>query len=243
MFKSAAFYICAGGAFLLGLGLSVINGLSDQAWQIDWCPLIIKAMKTAPIFISVFVSMFLGVEYSDSIVKNKLIIGLERSDIYASNYIAAVCGSVLITIAEVLPSLVWGLLSFSQTGFPEKEFWSAALLCFFTLIAYSSLISFFSMFCNKKAITVAVSVLVTFICFFSSKAINKIVTDESDYYNDVKPWLIGIDKVLPFGTIERAAENYMDYKYFFKSEPFYAFSTIVISSGVGMLVFRRRDLK
>lgn len=248
IFKSAVFWLCVIFAFLLELGTVIFyDAYMTRGASEDWGIIIIRAFRTSPIFIAIFISMFLGEEYSAGAIRNKLVIGGERSNIYAANFIASVVCGILITIAQVAPAIIRGFIHFSKySDFPPNDFWKTVLLCFLTLTAFSSLLSFFGMVCSKKAITAAASILFTFICFFSSTAIIEIIESDSYTYEYVKATLTGVDRVLPFGTINRAVDGYMmDYynKDFFNSVPLFALGTIAVSSGTGMLVFRKKDLK
>ena len=66
----------------------------------------------APIVMSVFCSMFLGTEYSDGTLRNKLVIGQKRSAIYLANLAVCFVAGVLFSLANFAASLAVGIPMF-----------------------------------------------------------------------------------------------------------------------------------
>lgn len=96
MFKDKVFWVCIIAAFCTGLVTSIVAAASEPSWLIKWGPKIIQRFKEVPFFASVFASLFLGTEYSNGTLRNKLMIGSARADIYFSSLITVAAGGLLI---------------------------------------------------------------------------------------------------------------------------------------------------
>lgn len=241
MFKSYTFWICAAAAFLVGLFTSIVAAAGGSLWSIDWEPHILGRFKEAPFFAAVFSSMFLGTEYSNCTLRNKLMIGSDRTSIYFSNLICTVSGGLLITAAELLAPLGYGAVLFTKYSAPRPEFWQNLAICASTIAAFCSLLTIFGMICSKKAITVMASIVVTIICYLTSGAVIERLNDNSGYYDGfyVHMALSAVDKLLPFGTVERVSGGYWEGQ---NSVPLFSLGTIAVSTAVGIVIFRKKDI-
>ena len=70
------------------------------------------------IVMAVFCSLFIGTEYSEGTIRNKIIIGQKRGAVYLSNFITCSLVSVVMCMAFFIPYLCIGipLLGFFEIG-------------------------------------------------------------------------------------------------------------------------------
>ena len=114
------------------------------------------------IIIAIFTSLFLGVEYSDGAIRNKISIGHKRINIYLSNL-------AIVTITSLLSYIIF-LVIVAGIGIPifggitiETSKLIMLLCCIFiTIIAYSSIFTFLAMVISNKTITAIVSIMLSF---------------------------------------------------------------------------------
>lgn len=111
------------------------------------------------ILMAVFSTIFLGTEYSDGTIRNKLIVGHSRLDIYLSNLIVNLSVSFLFCLSFIAGVSIVGI---PLIGFLETEF--KIILIFFigTLalsMAYSSIYTMLSMICSNKTAVAVISIL------------------------------------------------------------------------------------
>ncbi len=109
-------------------------------------------------FFAVFVSMFLGTEYSDGTIRNKLVVGHTRFSVYMANFLCCAFACLTFSAAWILGSLP--LLFFG--GFQMGAF---GLLCsFLVLIGFTvslcALFTLIAMLCPNKALTVVLCIAV-----------------------------------------------------------------------------------
>lgn len=111
---------------------------------------------------AVFCSLFLGTEYSDGTIRNKVIIGHTRKNIYCANLLICITATLLMAIAFLLSYCTLGafLLKAPQMQVGEMIFYF--IISLFTMIAFTSLFNMLSMLITKKSIS-AVACLLIFI--------------------------------------------------------------------------------
>ena len=70
---------------------------------------------------AIFCSLFLGVEYGDGTMRNKIIAGHKRTDIYLSNLITNLSASLLMCLSYILSNVVLGipLLGFQKASLSD----------------------------------------------------------------------------------------------------------------------------
>ncbi|MCI8281013.1 MAG: ABC transporter permease subunit [Lachnospiraceae bacterium] len=117
----------------------------------------------ASILMSVFISLFLGTEYGEGTIRNKIVVGHKRSEIYGSNLLICMMVNLLLVAAYLLPSLALGipLVGSFRSGF------GAILILFgcsiLLLSAYTALYTAVAMVCQSRAVTAVICVLGVFL--------------------------------------------------------------------------------
>lgn len=109
-------------------------------------------------FCAIFSSLFLGTEYSDGTLRNKIVVGHTRTDIYLSSLLVSYASTLLFMAAWLVGSLV---------GVPTLGLWKmpVAGLLLYLLIAllftavFSAVFTAVGMLSSSKAHTVVVSVI------------------------------------------------------------------------------------
>lgn len=114
------------------------------------------------IVIAIFTSLFLGVEYSDGAIRNKMIIGHKRTNIYLSNLvITAVVGLFSYILFLGIVAII-GIPLFGGITIELSKLFMLLGCVFITVIAYSSIFTFIAMIISNKTITAIVSIMSTF---------------------------------------------------------------------------------
>lgn len=117
-------------------------------------------------FFGLFSSWFLGTEYADGTIRNKLIVGHRRGHIYLSNFTVCAAASLILLAAWLLVSaLGFGLIGPMEMGATEfVSYISAAVVVTLSFAALFTMIG--SLSANKAG-----TVICTFIVFFTLFAI------------------------------------------------------------------------
>ena len=216
--------------------------------------------------LSVFVSLFVGAEYEAGTIRNKIIAGHTRSDIYLANTVACILAGWLMCLGCLAASLVVGipLLGFFQTPLPEVLLHG---ICVFALsAAYAAIFNMIAMLSQNRAVTSMVCVSLAFLLLFTGTAIYDQLEQEEMYYlpdeqnkftdEQNAEWVSnpnyigGTERsvyetafhILPGGQSLQLSGMLDDNQKYL--EMFLASLTwIVLSCSCGMAVFRKTDLK
>lgn len=117
---------------------------------------------------AVFVSLFLGTEYSDGAIRNKVASGCSRINIYLSGFLTVSAASVLSLAAYWAVMLAVGIPLF---GFLEMGAGKALLTLLGVLlmtVAFCAVFTFITMNCTSKAANAVVCILLFFVLLVAS---------------------------------------------------------------------------
>lgn len=119
----------------------------------------------APILLPVFCSLFLGTEFSDGTIRNKLIIGHSRSSVYLSSLIVCITTGFLLCLIYIVFSLCTGipLLGFFASTIPMQVILSIIGCSFVLLMAYAAIHTFVAMLNQNRSITSIICILSVFL--------------------------------------------------------------------------------
>lgn len=154
--KSRLFRICSAGTFCLTMILmlmgSKVDAMNHLGNDLDYY--YFKELPFAGLLLSVFISLFLGTEFGDGTMRNKLVVGHTRLEIYFSNLAVCLTAAAAFFVLWVLAGLV---------GIPYFGLWRVGVGGFFRLLAVS--------FCTVVATTAILTALSQLI---SNKAFNAV---------------------------------------------------------------------
>ncbi len=217
----------------------------------------------AVIVLSVFVSLFVGTEYSDGAIRNKIIVGHKRSDIYLSNFLVCTAVGFLICIAYIVPTLIIGI---PLVGFFETEIQTILLtgLCVFAMtIAFSAIFTAISMLNQSKAIAAVITILGVFLLLFIGIYIQTRL-DEPEVYDgysySVGGEVVSVEEepnpLYLSGTKRDVYEFLYDFlpgcqsvrlSNMIAPDPLtmsvYSIGIATAATGLGLIFFRKKDLK
>ena len=133
-------------------------------------------------FCSVVTGMFLGPEYSEGTLRNKLIVGHTRPAVYLSNLMISFSASLLLLLTWLVGAL---------TGVPTLGFWKmgsglllylAVSICY--LAAFSAIYTFLSMLISRKSIAEVGSLLLFFCLLLLGSSIYQALK-EPEFVNNI----------------------------------------------------------
>lgn len=213
------------------------------------------------IVIAIFTSLFLGVEYSDGAIRNKISIGHKRSNIYLSNLLITSITSLFSYILFIVIVAIIGipLLGGITISIPKLLILLGCI--FVTVIAYSSIFTFIAMMISNKTITAIVSIMLAFgmmmaalTCFNilntqefiqeGSLANGEMKFEEvpnpkypSEEKKEVCQTLLDINPAgQMFQLAGRAAPD-------LKVLPLYSLGEFIVFASAGILLFKKKELK
>lgn len=214
------------------------------------------------IVIAIFISLFLGVEYSDGAIRNKITIGHSRIKIYLSNLIIVSVTGVFCYIVFSLISACIGALLFGWVKLEGVNFSILYIDILFVIIAFSAIDTFIAMICSNKTYTAIGTIMLVFVmmmvaltCFnmlCASPTIQTVTMDESGEMitneepnpkypteKEMKIYQTIVD-ILPAGqAFQIAGRNSTN----FNMLPVYSLVNFIVFTGAGLIIFNKKELK
>lgn len=216
------------------------------------------------IVIAVFSSFFIGTEYSDATIRNKLIIGHKRVNIYFSNLIIVITSGVFFQALFMAIIAAFGLPLFGGLTSPASTFLFTLFRMLMIIVAYSSIFTFISMTCSNRTVSCIACLLLIFAMLmaalllfdiittpeFIEKAeiINeqtgefKIITERNSRYPSELKMLIcqTLQKTSPAG---QSFQMTLEMEENTKTLPLYSAVLSLVFTGAGAFLFKRKELK
>lgn len=213
------------------------------------------------IIMAVFCSLFIGVEYSDGTIRNKVIVGQNRNAIYLANFTICAVVSIIMCIAFFVPYLCIGISLLGFFNMDTRMVLLFVLTAFLLSVAFSSIFNLISMLNQNKAITAVICILLAFLFLVAGAQLNKmlgepetnmglVMTEHGQEYEEVpNPHYLNegerktvqfIYDFVPGGQVMQCmlleAAN-------LSLLPLYSFFIILSTTGVGLICFKKKDLK
>ena len=248
-----------------GISMSVVNAVharqDGEIWVMDYTLFI--HIILAPILNAVLAALFIGNDYSSGAVRNKLIAGHRRSAVYLANLLVCCCAGICLCLAFVLPQAGLGLLLKGELNTAPAVLLLYGGLSLSLMLAFTALFTLIAMLCQNKAHTTAGCILLAFCLLFAGVYISSTL-DEPEYLSaysytengvtveepeQKNPYYItGMKRqvyeflldLTPGGQVIQISEMGV-------AKPamlaLYDGLILLIVTGFGILLFRRRDLR
>jgi len=114
------------------------------------------------------ISLFLGTEYSDGTIRNKIAVGQSRTAIYFSSLITGFIASALCIAGYMLPCLAVGAPLLGWFTKPASLLVSAVIGSVVMLAAFCAIFTCVTMNCTKKSSAVVICLLGVFCLLFAA---------------------------------------------------------------------------
>lgn len=213
---------------------------------------------------AICISMTVGTEYSDGVIRNKLIVGHTRRNLYFSTLLLHMAVSFLMIVIHGVVSYGLGYLLFG--GF-QAEFSHLIYIIFCSALANLVFVALFisiSMNGSNKAVTVVITIALYIAILYLTAFIGARLTAEEMTYDGIQILADGtmqlgelienpnyvsgmtrtvleyIYNLIPTGQIiQMQSDNFVPCVHF----PVLSAVLIVLTTAVGYLLFRKKDIK
>ena len=268
LLKTAYFRIAA--VILAAIGLFEITMVymdfrTESGTPVFDSPLSSIAPLTA-IAIAAVVSLYVGSEYSDGTIRNKIIGGHSRVAVLLSLLLTTVVGGWILAAVWSTAYLVPGVFLL-ESGNPPIMYVKLYLVTFLLLSVFSAIFTFVSIIIGNKAIAAVVCLLLVVLLMFQGMVV-KSMLDEPEFYSpdyiiteesgevqmgDPEP----NPNYMPEGSMKRQVCEFLDDftpggqsvnlmgKLADRTAKVCSYNLvwIIVLSGVGLPLFHRKDLK
>lgn len=147
--RSKCFWIVAIAITLCALGLMLME--INETYEVLLERAMFQSLAFYGVITAAFVSLFLGAEYGDGAIRNKLAAGTKRETVYLSLWLTTAAACVLLYGLAIAAAGITGYF-FLETQAPLIHFLTASALGLLGCFTYCGLYSFIVMLCQNKAI-------------------------------------------------------------------------------------------
>ena len=158
--KRSKFFIF-GLIFMAGYALFVYDSARstmENKGPIDnWNIYFFNALLLSGFVTALFVSVFLSAEYSDGTIRNKLMVGHRRKNIYLVNFVTCLLAELTMYIMYFMFSLLFGLLIFGNESLQVRNVGVGLLCSILILSVYTAIFVLVEMLDKNKIRTMAVN--------------------------------------------------------------------------------------
>ncbi|MCI8327255.1 MAG: ABC transporter permease subunit [Lachnospiraceae bacterium] len=218
------------------------------------------------IVVAVFIGIFIGTEYSDGTIRNKVIVGHSRWAIYFSNLIVCTVASISMHLVFIVSELIVGKIVLDESAIRARIILQYAMCSIITVTALAAICLLISMLVQNKASGAVMVTVLSFALLMGAAMINNKLSapkyfesyaymdDEGKIHEEPRTrnvnYLTGTKRkiyeflwdFLPSCQFLQIGEQGMERKDFGRL-PLYALFLVVITTSCGMIVFCRKDLK
>lgn len=197
------------------------------------------SLQCIGILTAIFFSLFLGTEYSDGTIRNKLIAGHKRSKVYFAGFITGIAAITIIYLTEILTGSIIGMIFYDSPQHSVSQMILAGGIGWLACVSFVSVFTLIGMLSSSKALTAIICMLTAFVSLFSGLYTLQSLS---------KPGLTGVKKEIyqvlfeinPSGHILQTMMIDIDSPW---KLVLYSFILIVFLSAAGLYFFERKDLK
>lgn len=147
---------------------------------------------------ALFISMRLGTEFEEHTIRNKLVVGYHRTQVYFAEYITCMVASIILLGIMLLFSMSFGLLLSLEFQSDWYELVFLLFCCAIIVSVFSAICVGISMNVGSKAISLVVSIVFVFaILLLASFCINALEEEPTAYSNTT----ITVEDGVQFGDL------------------------------------------
>lgn len=149
LFKSKVFWLTAVAMLMINTFAVIMVGTNtmDDPFDMEFFAM----MPAFGLYAAFFTSMFLGTEYSDLTIRNKLIVGHSRSEVFFANLFTCLIAAAIFFIVWAGTTCI-GIPFYGAENIDVKPCLLKALVGFFTLVSVTSIMSVLSQLITRKAV-------------------------------------------------------------------------------------------
>lgn len=265
LLKNKLFWILISIELFMGGLFPVLHYMDNidekSAWTMDSTIFIYTLF--VPLMVSLLTALFIGSDYSDGTMRNKLIAGQVRKNIYAANLVVNMEAAFLLCFAFWISHICISTPLLGWFVSDAKKILGYLLVTLAMVAACVAIFTLISMLCSNKAYSVAGCILIIFMLLFVgvriTAALNEpemydaysymsegvtVQEDETpnpNYVSGVKRQIYNfLNEFLPGGQMIKLSNMNAEHlgRYAVYDGIIFAFVT-----GCGILSFRRKDLK
>ena len=132
---------------------------------------------------AIFCSLFVGVEYNDGTMRNKIIAGHKRTEIYFSNLIVNIVASFLMCVSYMLANVIVGIPMIGTLRISTTKTLLIVVGSLITVVAFCSIFTMISLLVSNKAIAPIICILFVFLSIEFLNEVQRILDNPKIWYD------------------------------------------------------------
>ena len=263
LWRSASFWVAVGVMFAVSvveLALSYQPRLMGAEGILDNRYMIFVLMSG--VVLSAFCSLFVGAEYSDGVMRNKIAVGHSRAAVYFSNLVVCGAAGVLVCCGYIVPMMAVGIPLLGPFTMSVRSLLWFTLCSFIMTAALCAVFTMIAMLNQNKAVVAIICIFLAYFLLFLGIYLNSRLTEQAiipareyiengqimvreampnpSYVQGVKRTVFELLYDLPGCQAVQLLATAEDCPV---RLPLVDLAAIAVSTGVGVALFRKKDLK
>ncbi len=236
------------GCMIVSVIFFILMQYGAMDYTVSFSRVIFLPMTFYGIVIAALVSSFVGEDFSDGVIRNKIVAGRNRSSIYLSNMICVWSACLVVYILTVFATIVMGISLF-ENNVTLAEFFTFFALGLFTSMAFGSIFCILSMLIGNKSASVMVCMWLTFGMLFLCLHTNQMLVQQEYKDGMLNPHYVGgmirilyefLHDINPFGQVAQlSAMSCLNGVRWIGLDIFWMIAAAVL----GNMLFNKKDIK
>lgn len=244
--RSKWFWLCLGGMLALA-GAFIGMQYTAMDYKVALSRVIFLPMSFYGMVCAALVSLFAGEDYSDGFIRNKLIAGHSRCNIFASSLIISSLACIILYLVCTLFTACIGCLLFKR-DITSFRFLQCLVLGLGMCMAYSSIYCTITMLCGSKTTAAVLCLALAFALLCSCLHTNQVMVQPAIKNGMPNPaYVDGFAKVV-YGFLHDMnptgqAAQLSSMTIFHPTRWLLCDLFWILAAGVGCTVFHRKDIQ
>ena len=193
--KDRIFWLAMLGMTLGSVCLGCLNYQSSLRYTSD--PIYVEDVlfnlfPMVPFVCAGFISLHLGTEFDENTIRNKLIVGHTKTQVFFASYLTCMAASLLLLFGILLFSSVTGYFLFRKFLMDRTQLMFLIVCCVLCTMVFSAICVAFSMNVHKKAACVVLTVLFMFGILFLASYLEGALLEAEMVYDGVTISMDGV---------------------------------------------------
>lgn len=243
MFKTLSFWLCGAfsTAFILWFFFLEYCSKHSAAGKLGTLAFSSISSFILMFFASIFAALFVGTDYLNGTIRNKISIGHSRASIYFSNLIICSIGGMLHCVMCWAALFIVGLFTKGRLGLEPGELALRLAVTLFAMISVCAFSMIIGMLTTAKSSAVVINIVGSIVMVIGINVLNGLLYDpEPAPQNKI---LQVVCDAVPYGQalkIDGVSNEEKDNR---SVMPLYSVGFTAAVSAVGTVVFSRKDIK
>lgn len=217
-----------------------------------------------PIFVAIVTTFYLGTEYNDGTMRNKMVVGHSRFNIYIANLIVTSVASLIPFVTYVVILITVGSLALGKSTQSVPTLLTYFGYSILAILAVNAVFVCISMLIQSKAIAAVLAVVIAFMFILISSMIKSGLNEPEYYeayvYQDENGELVEVPEELNPNYLKGTKRKVYEIEYDLIPScqlsrcaqqtdklgvclPIYSAAIILVASAIGIIAFYKKDIK